>query len=358
MKTNSWLVLLALLAAAPVVATANAEELAVVRENNLNVRGQPSFAGEIITRLKKGEEVTILEEITLEKSKPGEPSKWAKIKMPANTPVWVSSLFVDPVDKKVLIKRLNVRAGPSENYSVVGRLEQGAVIKEISTKGDWLEIELPGNAYAFVAADRLEKKESAPKPHQIAAASPTPTAQPPAPTPKSITPTPTPPPVSREEIPVTKVAVAPAAAEPANATLVDAKVEPSNAKVAAADPALPVATPPAENPTVSQTPEVVTTSAVRRPIILTPMATVPPAKRIVHREGFIGGTVSIQAPTHFELESVESGAPINYLHTTSTNISLKQLKGKKVYVSGEEYVDKRWPRTPVLEIVTLEPLDD
>src|SRR5690242_682802 len=100
MKTNSWLVLLALLAAAPVVAahaavdidlalldttkgnlaapvgaTVNAEELAVVREN-LNVRGQPSFAGEIITRLKKGEEVTILEEITLEKPKPGQPSKW------------------------------------------------------------------------------------------------------------------------------------------------------------------------------------------------------------------------------------------------------------------------------------------
>src|SRR4030095_14864371 len=154
---NCWLVLLALLAAAPVVATANAEELAVVRENNLNVRGLPSFVGEIITRLKKGEEVTILEEITVEKPKPGEPSKWAKIKMPSNTPVWVSSLFIDPVDKKVLIKRLNVRAGPSEDYSVVGRLEQGAVIKEISTKGDWLEIELPSNAYAFVAADRLDK---------------------------------------------------------------------------------------------------------------------------------------------------------------------------------------------------------
>jgi hypothetical protein len=88
------------------------------------------------------------------------------------------------------------------------------------------------------------------------------------------------------------------------------------------------------------------------------MPTVPPAKRIVRREGFIGGTVSIQAPTHFELQSLESGAPINYLHTTSTNISLKQLKGKRVYVTGEEYVDKRWLKTPVLEIDTLEPLDD
>jgi len=37
---------------------------------------------------------------------------------------------------------------------------------------------------------------------------------------------------------------------------------------------------------------------------------------------------------------------------------LKELKGKKVYVTGEEYVDKRWLKTPVLEIDTLEPLDD
>ena len=338
MKTNTWLFLLALLAAAPVVATANAEEVAVVRENNLNVRGQPSFTGEIITRLKKGEEVTVLEEITLEKSKPGEPSKWAKIKMPANTPVWVSSLFVDPIDKKVLTKRLNVRAGPSENYSVVGLLEQGAVIKEISTKGDWLEIELPSNAYAFVAADRLDKKEPAATPEPIAAAAPA--AKSPAPT------------ASREEIPVTKVAVAPAAPEPAT-TLVDIKVEHAPA---APEPA--IATPPTENQPVSQTPEIVTTTAVRRPIILTPMATAPPPKRIVRREGFVGGTVSIQAPSHYELKSLESGAPIDYLHTTSTNISLKELKGKKVYVTGEEYVDKRWLKTPVLEIDTLEPIDD
>jgi hypothetical protein len=59
------------------------------------------------------------------------------------------------------------------------------------------------------------------------------------------------------------------------------------------------------------------------------MATAPPPKRIVRREGFVGGTVSIQAPTHYELKSLESGAPIDYLHTTSTNISLKQLKGKR-----------------------------
>jgi hypothetical protein len=34
----------------------------------------------------------------------------------------------------------------------VGILEQGAAVKEVSTKGNWLEIEAPAGAYAFVAA--------------------------------------------------------------------------------------------------------------------------------------------------------------------------------------------------------------
>jgi hypothetical protein len=35
---------------------------------------------------------------------------------------------------------------------------------------------------------------------------------------------------------------------------------------------------------------------------------------------------------------------------------LKRLRVN--YVTGEEYVDKRWLKTPVLEIDTLEPIDD
>src|ERR1700675_1032240 len=96
MKTNYWFALLAILTVAPAVPPVSAAETAVTKDNNVNVRGQPSFVGEIITRLKKGEEVTVLEDITVEKPKPGEPGQWTKIGMPANTPVWVFSPFIEP----------------------------------------------------------------------------------------------------------------------------------------------------------------------------------------------------------------------------------------------------------------------
>jgi hypothetical protein len=79
--------------------------------------------------------------------------------------------------------------------------------------------------------------------------------------------------------------------------------------------------------------------------------------RIVRREGIVGGTVSIKAPSHFELDSLESGETIEYLYTTSTNIPLKTLKGRRVFVIGEEYIDKRWPKTPVLEVESFEAID-
>jgi uncharacterized protein YgiM (DUF1202 family) len=78
--------------------TMSAEQTAVVTEQKINVRGQPSLIGEVVTQLQKGDTVTVLEDVSLEKPKPGEPTNWAKIKLPANTPVWVfSSLIKDGV---------------------------------------------------------------------------------------------------------------------------------------------------------------------------------------------------------------------------------------------------------------------
>src|SRR5438445_5281038 len=114
MNTHRWLpaILLLLLAA-----SVPASEIATVNQSKVNVRGQPALVGEVITQLNKGDQVNFLEEISLEKPKAGEPAKWAKIKMPANTPVWVFASFIDPATKTVAARRLNLRAGPGENYS-------------------------------------------------------------------------------------------------------------------------------------------------------------------------------------------------------------------------------------------------
>ena len=79
----------------------------------------------------------------MEKPKAGEPAQWAKIAYPAGAHVWVHSSYVDD-NKTVKPKKLNVRTGPGENYSIVGVIEHGTAVKEISAKGKWMEIEAPG----------------------------------------------------------------------------------------------------------------------------------------------------------------------------------------------------------------------
>ena len=77
-------------------------------------------------------------------------------------------------------------------------------------------------------------------------------------------------------------------------------------------------------------------------------------KRVVSREGIVRRSVSIQAPTYFVLESLDTGKTINYLHSSSTNILLKSLAGKRILVTGEEALDERWSNTPVITVETLQ----
>ena len=270
-----------------------ADQAAVIQTDRVNVRAQPSIYSEVLTQLNTGDPVTVLEEVSPEKPGPEEPTKWAKIVLPTNTPVWVSAAFIDSTSKTVKARRLNVRAGPGENFSVVGRLEKGAAVKEIRVQEEWMQIETPPGTYGFVAAEFL-----APPP---ALAAPAPAPVPPVIEPKKEEPAPPPPVVPPQAEPT-----APAAAAPA-----------------------PLAPPPA-------------------------VKDEPPPKRIVRREGVVRRTVSIQAASDFGLHSLDSGKLINYLHAAAPDLAPKKFLGRKVRVTGEEGVDERWRSTPVIEIQTIE----
>ena len=74
---------------------------ATVVASNVNVRGQAKLKSEVITRLNKGQEVAVLEEVTLKKSGPDEPSAWAKITLSPKTHVWVNTSFVEGTLKDI-----------------------------------------------------------------------------------------------------------------------------------------------------------------------------------------------------------------------------------------------------------------
>jgi uncharacterized protein YgiM (DUF1202 family) len=140
---------------------------------NIYARGQAGLKGEVVSHLKKGETVTVLEQINLDKHKANEPAQWAKIALPSSTHVWVKASYVDAASKTVVPKKLNMRGGPGEKYSVLGVLERGAAVNEITTKDGWMQIDPPANSYAFVAAMYLKQEAQAPAP----APAPTPAEQ-------------------------------------------------------------------------------------------------------------------------------------------------------------------------------------
>src|SRR5262249_46511423 len=93
---------------------------AVVIANRVNVRSRAGLSGEVIGRMTNGEPVTVIEEVTLKRSKPDEPSAWAKIALPERTHAWVHNSFIDATNKTVIPKKLNLRGGPGESYGIIG----------------------------------------------------------------------------------------------------------------------------------------------------------------------------------------------------------------------------------------------
>jgi uncharacterized protein YgiM (DUF1202 family) len=292
---------------------------AIVRGENVNIRGQASISSEVVAKAKKGETVEVRELVTLKKTKTDEPAVWAKISLPASAGVWVSALFVDTNKNIVKVNKLNLRSGPGENFSTIGLLEKGAAIKPIETKNKWIKIEAPAEVFGFIAAQLLEPV-SAPA---IAAVTP------PAP----------PPPVTPAPVETTIVTPPPATPPPA-------AIEP--APTVAVIPPAPVT--PAPEPPATIVAPVPAAPANAKP---TPPEEEVWVKRFVTREGIVKRSVSIQAPTYFVLESMDNKRVMNYIFSPSTNLVLKDFKGQRVIVNGEESLDERW-RTPVLTVDTLQ----
>jgi uncharacterized protein YgiM (DUF1202 family) len=278
---------------------------AVVSANHVNVRSKAGLVGEIITRMTNGEPVNVIQEVTLTKSGPEEPSAWAKIALPADAHVWVKSSYLD-ANNAVISSKLKMRAGPGENYGVAGILNKGETVQTITTKNDWTQIQAPTNAYAFIAAAYLTQS-----PEALAAATPT--------TPAPITET-------TNEV----------AAPPTN-------------EVA-------MATTETNQPTTTTETNQLTTDTNQTTNVEAP-PTPPPPPRIVSHEGIVRATVSIQAPTRFELISLDTHKPINYLYPPTPALDMSRYKGMHIIVTGEEGLDERWRNTPVITVQRIQVLE-
>lgn len=334
---------------------ASAGQAALVVAGDVNVRAQASINSEIVTQLQRGETVALLKQGPLPTGRSSRTPTWVKIQLPANTPVWVHANYVDALSKAIRASRLNVRAGPGENFSIVGRLTKGEVVRTIRVLDDWMEIEAPPNTYGFVSArflsPRLPVTPSAVRTPASALEKPERPAgrtTPPVAGPKTAAPPSTPIPTATQALP-----------EPPSAPGGDAEIvmtDPSDAVIATPSPTPPQLQPdaappvsPGTVPAVAETPR-----AAAGPVtVREPEAPKPPRKRIVTREGLVRYTVSIQAPTTFELRASDTGKRVNWLLPGSPDLNLRQFLGSRVQVTGEEQMEPRWKYTPMIEVQSV-----
>jgi hypothetical protein len=381
---------------------------ATVRIDTLLVRSQPAFAGEVITSVKKGQAVSVLEQLTIAKPKPGEPTNWARIILPPAAAVWVFADYVDTNTMTISRPRVNVRSGSSDFHDVVGRLDKGTPVKEVRRVPDWMQIEPTTNVYGFVGADYLTisaPPAPPPAPAVVADAAPAPAAAAPVAGEPSLPPLAVAAPGGSGDSPdkpgnlpgaPSPAAAAPAAPEPAAPPATNVTAETSSAPAAAApappEPAVPpatnvtsdtavtaAATPPAagivapeptataptpapetpaapaavapEAPAAAVVPAPAPARAVA-PIAAAPDSNVPP--RIVTREGYVHKALNIQAPADYELRDLNSKELIEYLQPDPKDKIFPKYTGARISVTGTEWLDRRWPRTPILRIQTVD----
>ncbi len=355
-----------------VVSEVTPTEAGIVSGDRVNVRARASLIGERVAQLRKGDKVTVLAKVTVAPPRKGEPTDWLKIAMPAAGQTWVHLSFVK--EGKVTAKKLNVRAGGSERFSIVGRLAKGDAVKEKRTAGDWIEIEHPAGAHAYVAAKFIElgqaaeetKSEETPeaKPAEVTETEElkeTPEAKPAA---EEVT--------EAKEAESKPEAVAEAKGEPEES---NETTEPENMPEPPAPEVVVVDAPEsgdAQKPPMGNPEDAEEAKPEPAPAVTDTKLPVPPP-RIVTREGTIKRRFfrSPKAPSRFELLD-DNGRTINYLYSsdsgplksakgedgepiTFTNL-MGMLRNRRVILTGIEAVDPRWPSLPLLDVRTLKTL--
>lgn len=346
----------------------------IVLNERVNVRTRPSIASEVIKQLNTDDAVKILDRINLNDPQPGEPKNWYRIQIPADTLLWVSTEYIDETTKAVKASRLNVRAGPGQNFSVVGRIERDTVVDVVRQSAGWTAIKPLPTTVAYVAANFVRESSTASadvlleeNPEPVTAEPVQPESTPPTstdPLPEVIVDeknatTPSepagqlPPPIYQPEETTTTPPTQPTTQEK---SLFDSIENPS-AEIQES-PNNPVEFQPIETaPTETTAPEVTAPQNV-------PTEVVDRLKRIVTRDGIVKRTRNIQAPTYHRLDDPRTGTTINYLYTGKLQVdlgtgpkALKPYEGRRIRVVGAEAVDARWPRIPVIEVEQLRILE-
>ncbi len=135
-----------LLASACFSTIAQTNEIPKVRVtgDRVSLRSNPDLNSELLDRAMKGEELLFL----------GKTNGWLAVQAPENLDFWVSGQYVQ--NGTVQPTKLNIRSGPSPNYSVVCVVKQGDTLALRGEFNEWLKIAPPAGSRVWISADYAE----------------------------------------------------------------------------------------------------------------------------------------------------------------------------------------------------------
>lgn len=145
MKKNA-IILLFFLASA-IVKVEAAEQfpfLAVITDDKVNIRAGQAVSFEAMGQADKGSDIVVV----------GKEFGWYKVKLPVTLTCFISGKYVrtHPGDiGEILGSKVNVRARPGENFTVLGKLPRGTLVRIRNKSSEWYEIEPLEGIYGWVS---------------------------------------------------------------------------------------------------------------------------------------------------------------------------------------------------------------
>ena len=155
MQSVTWLLLMGTLGYGVRVEAAQGKGVVTAERVNLRTRAS-LYDSQAFAKVNTGDSLVILEQIEVNSPSSEGLSQWLRVGVPKHIPLWISSKYVDKPSGSVTVNRLNIRVGPGVEHQVIGQLMQGDVITSVKEAGDWVGIEPPEQAVAYIASQFVE----------------------------------------------------------------------------------------------------------------------------------------------------------------------------------------------------------
>jgi hypothetical protein len=140
------------------IATAQAQTNDVlqirVTGDRVSLRAKPDINSDLLDRAMRGEQMVYFEKT----------NGWVAVQAPESLDFWVAGEYVQ--NGVIQPEKLNVRSGPSLNYSVVAVLNKGDIVSLRGEFNNWLKIAPPRGSRVWISEDYVELIEP-PKPKPV-----------------------------------------------------------------------------------------------------------------------------------------------------------------------------------------------